>query len=464
MMSAKSYTPRARLMGGMKWNEDKDEIRKRYMEVDWGSNSPADSLPAMLKIMRRVSEQIPLTNINNNSSGAGLTEAATSNVENQLFASLLDLVITSLRDYQGPPLNDHDLRGLFHGLSVIPLSRRYSYKVLNGILDLGLSVDTTARTNILRRIGRWPFYGHTGAIHSVAVSHDGSRIASASGDKSMRVWDAGTGDSCSAPLTAHTSSVRSVAFSPDGARLVSGSLDGTLRVWDVRTRQEAPMRHTEWVRSVAFSLDGKRVVSGSDDRMVRVWDANGTGDAEMESFSGHAGWISSVAFSPDGRLIASGSSDNTIRVWNTGSAQTNDQAISLEGHSDQVNSVAFSPDGTRIVSGSDDRTIRIWDVKTGQLVMPPLQDHTKYVMSVTYSPNGIHIISGSSDYTIRVWDAVNGKAVNVLQGHTDIVRSVAVTPDGAQIVSGSLDGTIRVWDMATGEQLLGPVEGWDDLE
>ncbi len=97
--------------------------------------------------------------------------------------------------------------------------------------------------------------------------------------------------------------VRSVAFSPDGRRIVSGSYDRTLRLWDAATGQpiEAPLTgHTDVVRSVAFSPDGRRIVSGSNDRTVRLWDA-ATGRPIGQPLIGHEGHVTSVAFSPDGR-------------------------------------------------------------------------------------------------------------------------------------------------------------------
>ena len=85
--------------------------------------------------------------------------------------------------------------------------------------------------------------------------------------------------------------VRSVAFSPDGRRIVSGSDDKTIRVWDAETGEEMvePLKgHSDWVRSVAFSPDGRRIVSGSDDKTIRVWDAE-TGEEVVGPLKGHSG-------------------------------------------------------------------------------------------------------------------------------------------------------------------------------
>ncbi|KAL0960442.1 hypothetical protein HGRIS_005485 [Hohenbuehelia grisea] len=450
------YVPRALIHGNMKWIDMKD--RKDRIEED-----PYSSAGPLLAALKQQTGDLSESNTNVLerliSTRAGLQSIVDS-------ANSLSTLMAALEDTQHPILNKGAIAAMIKALSAFPFqpfsSRKYTQYSLNCIFDRASLVATGVRTDVLRLISKRPFYEHTRHINSVAVSRDRTRIASASDDRSIRIWDVKTGEICGAPLMGHTREVMSVAFSLDGSHLVSGAADNTVRVWNVQTGQEAmaPLRgHTHVVWSVAFSQDGARIVSGSGDGTVRLWDAE-TGGTVMEPLK-HASRVLSVAFSPDGHLIASGSSGNTIRIWNT---ETGEQALPpLEGHSNSVTSVAFSPNGTHIVSGSDDRTIRIWDAKTGQLVKA-LQGHTIWVMSVAYSPDGARIVSGSGDDSIRVWDARSGEEIKKLTGHTGYVRSVAVTPDGERIISGSWDKTIRVWDMATGKQLLGPVDGWDEEE
>ncbi|EDR06794.1 uncharacterized protein LACBIDRAFT_299673 [Laccaria bicolor S238N-H82] len=308
-----------------------------------------------------------------------------------------------------------------------------------------------------------PLKGHDNWVTSVAFSPDGRHIVSGSRDKTVRVWDAQTGQSVMDPLKGHDDCVTSVAFSPDGRHIVSGSRDKTVRVWDAQTGQSVmdPLKgHDNWVTSVAFSPDGRHIVSGSRDKTVRVWDAQ-TGQSVMDPLKGHDSWVTSVAFSPDGRHIVSGSSDKTVRVWD---AQTGQSVMDpLKGHDDWVTSVAFSPDGRHIVSGSRDKTVRVWDAQTGQSVMDPLKGHDDWVTSVAFSPDGRHIVSGSRDKTVRVWDAQTGQSVmDPLKGHDGYVTSVAFSPDGRHIVSGSCDKTVRVWDAQTGQSVMDPLKGHDN--
>ncbi|KAK0710685.1 beta transducin-like protein HET-E4s [Lasiosphaeris hirsuta] len=170
-------------------------------------------------------------------------------------------------------------------------------------------------------------------------------------------------NSCLQTLEGHGDLVQSVTFSSDSQRLASGSGDGTIKIWDAASGQclQTLEGHGHWVQSVAFSPDSQRLTSGSGDRTIKIWDA--VSGQCLQTLEGHSDSVQSVAFSPDSQRLASGSGDRTIKIWDAASGQC---LQTLEGHGGWVRSVAFSPDSQRLASGSDDRTIKIWDAASGQ--------------------------------------------------------------------------------------------------
>ncbi|KAK5988452.1 hypothetical protein PT974_09935, partial [Cladobotryum mycophilum] len=145
-------------------------------------------------------------------------------------------------------------------------------------------------------------------------SHDSSLVASASGDDTVRLWRADTGD-CVQTLEGHSGSVQSVAFSHDSSLVASASHDHTVRLWRADTGDcvQTLEGHSDSVQSVAFSHDSSLVASASGDGTVRLWRAD-TGDC-VQTLEGHSGSVQSVAFSHDSSLVASASRDRTVRLW-----------------------------------------------------------------------------------------------------------------------------------------------------
>jgi WD40 repeat protein/nucleoside phosphorylase len=299
--------------------------------------------------------------------------------------------------------------------------------------------------------------GHAGGVGGCAVSCDGGRVVSGSGDNTLRIWDLDSGRVLST-LVGHAQPVMSCAITPDGRRAVSASRDRTLKVWDLDTARVifTLQGHTRPVTSCAVTPDGRCVISTSGDNTLKVWDLE-TGRMRA-TLEGHTSAVWSCAITPDGRRVVSASGDRTLRAWDL---DTGGVLSTFEGHTDSVTSCAITPDGRRVVSGASDNTLRVWELDTGRAVSA-FTGHTDAVMSCAVTRDGHRVVSASSDKTLKVWDLDAGRVLATLEGHADSVTSAAVIVDGRRVVSASDDKTLKVWDLDIG-CVAAPVEGHTDL-
>jgi WD40 repeat protein len=292
--------------------------------------------------------------------------------------------------------------------------------------------------------------GHEMVIRGCSVSPTASIIASASDDKTIRIWNAATGEETKT-LKGHTNSVVCCEFSPNGQFLASAGYDKQVKVWNVQTGDEiiSLKGHKGLVNSVAWSPDGSRLATSSQDKTVKIWDPWTTPEtACVHTITDHSRIVRAASYSADGTYLASGCEDGSLRIFNVATGYT--LKSELSGHAPRgLNSISFcSAPGKEsyLVTAGDDRAVRIWNVAedSSDAAVKAFTGHHDGVTSAVWSSDGERVLSASHDNLIMCFQVSTGATIASLLGHTGSVFRAVFTADGKHIVSCSFDRSVKV--------------------
>jgi WD40 repeat protein len=329
---------------------------------------------------------------------------------------------------------------------------------------------------------------NSGVIMSVSFSPDSSKLASASQQGQLCLWDVASKRLLANKIVHNRSVIWSVAFSPDGKRLATAGTDQTVRTWDAETLTETHVYrgHGSEVWDAIWSKDGRQLISCGKDMTIRIWDAQPAPPAPH---------IPAVAqcpvFSPDGRLVAVRFEDSTLAVFECrgqkellrlgdvaqigGFSDNNKNLIILTDSCEIQEWViadermidsrwlknlpknpfkrVLSPSGRWLADGGPEGDLLLLDTKA-DAPAKRLLGHTDTVLAIAFSPDEQTLLTGSVDRTARLWELPSGKFVREFSNHRMGVGSVAFSKDGGSIVTGSWDDTVHVWNVNDGREQM----------
>jgi len=309
------------------------------------------------------------------------------------------------------------------------------------LIESSGSSSTIARTSNLQAPNML-LTGHSAAVHSAKINHDGTTLATCSSDKQIMLWDV-YGDCTNwGVLKGHKSAVLDLEWHHDGM-LMSASADQTGAMWDPTTctRNRRFRGHTGVVNAVTTNRRGDAMVlTGSDDCSAKLWDVRWK-DSVTDFLSDYQ--ITAVAFSDDSTNVFTAGIDDEIKCYDV---RANKVLYTLPGHQNTVTGLSLSPDGAFLLSNGMDNKLMCWDVRPyvqDKRLVDVFTGHShdlqQCLLRCAWSPDGKRIAAGSSDRFVYVWDVESKQMLYKLPGHRGAITEVGFHPKEPIIVSCGLD-------------------------
>lgn len=258
----------------------------------------------------------------------------------------------------------------------------------------------------------------------------------------------------------HSRAIASVAISFDGTLLASSGWDNVVHIHKLGGKEP-----TSWAKldgspsGVAFSADGKWLAAGCADTHAIIWDVTGAKPKEAYKLGGHKNRPFAVAFPPKGPGFASACGEPVLRLWKLEDLTpevwglvAKDKAPSLG-----ISSIAFRHDGKLLVAGSmvGTQTLRMWD--TSGATIKEKQLPAAHAKLVACSPTEPTLAFAGDDGVVHLWDVGQApieklRKINAHEGSglAAIVKALAFSPDGKTLASAGRDKRVRLWNVNNG--------------
>jgi WD40 repeat protein len=295
-------------------------------------------------------------------------------------------------------------------------------------------------------------FAHAGSIGAVAFAPDGSRILSGGFDRTLRLWDANTGEELMRIVDLFGYAIGTIVYCPDTRYVIIGDGASAFGRFDLQEMKPV-FRAMAAVDQFAVDATATRLAAfGPALNAIHVHDL-ATDGRLLETIPIERGVARSAAWSPDGKWLAYGRQtkkghmkyDGAIVLTTLGEKP---EVIELPVPDVLFTSMEFSPDGSKLLCGATNGALFVVDVAQ-KAIVETKKIHEAVIIAIRYAPDGKTVATGSNDTHLSLVDAATFEVVHSVAAHATGVRSIAFSPDGKRIVTGSFDSNLGIWDSET---------------
>ncbi|CAN6684757.1 unnamed protein product [Malus baccata var. baccata] len=277
----------------------------------------------------------------------------------------------------------------------------------------------------------------TSKVTCCHFSSDGKLLASAGHDKKVVLWNMDTLQTESTPEE-HKLVITDVRFRPNSSQLATASVDKSIRLWDAANPNyclRAYTGHNSPIMSLDFHPKKTDLFCFCDhDNEIRYWNIN--------SFSctrSSKGGTAQVRFQPrTGQLLAA-ASDKMVSIFDV---ETDRQTHSFQGHSDMVNYICWNANGEYLASVSQN-LVNIWSISSGECIQE-LGSNGNQFHSCVFHPSYSNLLVIGGNSSLELWNMAENKSMTV-PAHENIISALAQSPDTGMVASASHDSYVKLW-------------------